>query len=261
MVFHWRLSNSKSPQVSRTPLSIPADLNNAVVWKVSTRPPTSKSSRPFKNLLITVPKAPVTIIIIFTFIFHSFFNSITRSRYLSLFSHSLNFILWSAGTAKSTSLQIFFFFFLLIIIRSDLLTEIRWSVCMSNSHQSLCVSFSRTVAGLCIYHLLVWSNLNFLHISQWITLPTQSCIPSVPICGIRLLCEWWFHLCHGIAYICYFLASYLLLPWYDWFFWRCFELLLGEILFLSKEFPFLSHVQVLSYEILFIRRLKCLKAV
>ena len=25
-----------------------------------------------------------------------------------------------------------------------------------------------------IYHLLVWSNLNFLHISQWITFPTQS---------------------------------------------------------------------------------------
>ena len=38
------------------------------------------------------------------------------------------------------------------------------------------MSFSRTGAGLCIYHLLVSSNLNFLHISQWITLPTQSCL-------------------------------------------------------------------------------------
>ena len=36
------------------------------------------------------------------------------------------------------------------------------------------MSFSRTGAGLCIYHLFVWSNFNFLHISQWITLPTQS---------------------------------------------------------------------------------------
>ena len=32
MVFHWSLSDSKSPQVSRTFSSILADLNNAVVW-------------------------------------------------------------------------------------------------------------------------------------------------------------------------------------------------------------------------------------
>ena len=31
MVFHWSLSDSKSPQISRTLLSILADLNNAVV--------------------------------------------------------------------------------------------------------------------------------------------------------------------------------------------------------------------------------------
>ena len=62
MVFPWRLSDSKSPQVSRTPLSILAVFNNAVIWMVSTRPPTSKSFRPFKNPLITVPKAPITIV-------------------------------------------------------------------------------------------------------------------------------------------------------------------------------------------------------
>ena len=64
----------------------------------------------------------------------------------------------------------FLFCFLLIIIRSGLLAEIRWSVCMSEFHTSLCVSFSRTGSGLYIYHLLVWSSLNLLHISQWITL-------------------------------------------------------------------------------------------
>ena len=109
MVFHWRLIGSKSPQVSRTLLSILAVLNNAVVWMVSTRPPSSKSSSPFNNPLVTVTKAPITIGIIVTFMFHSFFNSLARSRYLSLFSHSFSFILWSAGTAKSTILQIFFF--------------------------------------------------------------------------------------------------------------------------------------------------------
>ena len=93
MVIHWRLSDSKSPQVSRTFLSILAVFNNAVVWSVSFRPPTSKSSSPFNNPLVTVPKAPITIGIIVTFIFHIFFNSLARSRYLSLFSHSFSFIL------------------------------------------------------------------------------------------------------------------------------------------------------------------------
>ena len=43
MVFHRSLSDHKSPQVSRTFHSILADLNNAVVWLVSTRPVISKS--------------------------------------------------------------------------------------------------------------------------------------------------------------------------------------------------------------------------
>ena len=110
MVFHWSLSDSKSPQVSRTRLRILAVLSTTVVWIVSTRPPTSKSSGPFNNPLVIVPNAPITIGTIVTFMFHSFFNSVARSRYLSFFSHSLRFILWSAGTAKSTILQIFSFF-------------------------------------------------------------------------------------------------------------------------------------------------------
>ena len=114
MVFHWSLSDSKSPQVSWTLLSILAIFNNAVVWIISIRPPTSKSSRPFNNPLVTVPKALITIGTIVTFLFQSFFNSLARSRYLSFFSHSFCFILWS--------------------------------------------------------------NLNFLYISQWTTLPTQSCL-------------------------------------------------------------------------------------
>ena len=91
MVFHWSLSDSKSPQVSRTLLSILAVLNNAVVWMVSTRPPTSKSSSPFSNPLVTVPNAPITIGIIVTCMFHGFFNSLAWSRYLSFFSHFFQF--------------------------------------------------------------------------------------------------------------------------------------------------------------------------
>ena len=129
MVFHWSLSDSNSLQVSRTLLSILAVLNNAVVWMVSTCQPTSKSSSPFGNPLVTVTNAPITIGIIVTFMFLTVFNSLARSRYLSFFSHSFSFILWSAGTAKSTIWQVLFsflFFFLLIIIKSSLIS-VSWS--------------------------------------------------------------------------------------------------------------------------------------
>ena len=54
---------------------------------VATRPPTSKPSSPFNNSLVTVPKSPITIGIIVTFMLHSFFSSLARSRYLSFFLH------------------------------------------------------------------------------------------------------------------------------------------------------------------------------
>ena len=116
MVFHCSLSDSKSPQVSRTRLSILVVLNNVVVWMVSTRPPISKSSSPFSNPLVTVPNPPITFGIIVTCMFHSFFNPLARSRYLSFFSYSFSFILWSVVTAKSTILQYLFFFFFFFVI-------------------------------------------------------------------------------------------------------------------------------------------------
>ena len=119
MVFHWSLSDSKSPRISRTRHRILAVLSNAVIWIVSTRLPTSKSSRPFNNPLVIVPNAPITIGTIVTFMFHSFFNFLARSRYLSFFSHSFRFILWSAGTVKSTILQILFFFFFFFFFFGD----------------------------------------------------------------------------------------------------------------------------------------------
>ena len=101
-------------QVFRTLLGIIAVLNNAVVWMVSTRPPTSMSSSPFSNPLVIVLEAPITIGIIVTCMFHSFFNSLARSRYLSFFSHSFSLILWLARIAKSTLLQFLFFCLLLL---------------------------------------------------------------------------------------------------------------------------------------------------
>ena len=72
--------------------------------------------------------------------------------------------------------------FLLTLTRFGRLAEIRWSVCISKSERSLRVSFFRTDSGLCLYHLIVWSNLNFLHNSQWITFLTQSCLVLYSFC-------------------------------------------------------------------------------
>ena len=58
--------DSRSLLVSRTLLSILADLNNVAVWMVSTRPLISKSSRPFSNPLVTV--FIIIVIIIWKFI-------------------------------------------------------------------------------------------------------------------------------------------------------------------------------------------------
>ena len=139
MVLHCSLSDSKSPQVSRTRLMIQAVLSNGVVWIVSTRSPISKSSGPFNNPLVIVPNAPITIGTIVTFVFHSFFNSLARSRYLSFFSLSFRFILWSTGTAKSTILQILFLFFCWLLwgLVLSLLLFVTWNYIMVNKMLSL----------------------------------------------------------------------------------------------------------------------------
>ena len=80
-----------------------------------------------------------------------------------------------------------FFFLSLIITMSARLAEIRWFVCISKSQRTLCVSFFWTDSGLCIYHLFIWSNLNFLHNSQWIKFPTQSCCVLYSFCANLLL--------------------------------------------------------------------------
>ena len=257
MVFQSSLSENKSPQVSRTLLSILAVLNNAVVWMVSSRPPTSKSSSPFSNPLVTVPNAPITIGIIVTFMFLSFFNSLARFRYLSFFSLSFIFILWSVRTAKSAILQVLSFFFLLIIIRSGLLAEIRWTIFMSKSHWRM--SSSRTVAGLCIYHWFVGSNFNFLHISQWITLPTQPCLVLYSfsanllralIMGLMVSSL----LPHNIHLLSCCVLSILTLIWLNLRESFCATIRRDSISLL--KFPFLSPVQVFLCEMLLICRVK-----
>ena len=146
--FEWQ-------QISWNLLSILADLNNTVVWIVSNDPLIVKSFSSCTNPSVTTKSTNYNWYHRHFHVSLFFFYSQISSRYLSFFSHSLSFILWSSGSAKFTTLRVLFF--LLIIMRSGFLAEIRWSVRISKSHMSLCASFSRTVAGLWIYHLLVWS--------------------------------------------------------------------------------------------------------
>ena len=178
MAFHWSLSDSKSPQVTRTLLNILVIFNNAVIWMVSTRLPTSKSSRPLSycakstnhNWYTRHPHVPQLFqfsskveVLIFLFTFLQIYSVVHQDSKVDNFADCL--------------------YFLLIIMRSGLLAGIRWSVCILKSHRSLRESFSRTGASLCMYHLFVWSNWNFLQISQWTTLPTKSCLALYFFCA------------------------------------------------------------------------------
>ena len=79
VVSHLKLSLLKSPKVSRTLLSILINLNNAVVWMVSTYPLISKSSSSFTNPLGIVLSAPTTILILISlFIFFYFHSAVCR---------------------------------------------------------------------------------------------------------------------------------------------------------------------------------------
>ena len=143
----------------------------------------------------------------------------------------------------------------MIIIRSGLLAELWWSVCMSKSHRSLCVLFSKTDAGLCIYLLFVWSNLKSLQVSQWITLPTQlflvfysfcaNFLHSVIICLIVSSLS--LHSLH-LLFCC--VLSILALIWLLLTALFCAALRRDSVSLL--RFLFLSYVKVLSCEMLFI---------
>ena len=115
MVFHGRFSDIKSSQVSRTLLSILADLNNAVVWMVSSCPVISKSSSICNNTLVTVPSALITIGITVTSMYHSFFNSLARSKYLSFFGF-LSVLLSGQPERQSSLFCGFTFFFSLFYV-------------------------------------------------------------------------------------------------------------------------------------------------
>ena len=103
MVYHWSLSGSKSPHVSRTLLSIQVDHNNAMIWMILILP-LIYSFPPclFFIFLGTIPKTSPIICITVTFMFHSFFSSLTRYMYWSFFFLSF----WHDGPTEQQNVWI-----------------------------------------------------------------------------------------------------------------------------------------------------------
>ena len=69
----------------------------------------TKSFSLYTNPLVTVPRSSIAIGITVTFMFHSVFNSLARSRYLSFIFLPFDFTLWTAGIAKFPIRFSFFF--------------------------------------------------------------------------------------------------------------------------------------------------------
>ena len=124
MVFHWRFEWQQVSSSLQDSSQYSGRFSIMLLFGWSpTRSPTSKSFRTFNNSLLTVPKAPITVGIIVTLMFHSFFNSLARSRrLLSLFTF---FQFYSVVSRDSKINNFADFLFLLIIMRSGLLAKVQ----------------------------------------------------------------------------------------------------------------------------------------
>ena len=81
--------------------------------------------------------------------FHSFFSSLVRTKYLSIFVLFL-FSLYISLEQKNPLYGKFFFFFLVINTMFGILSGIKQSICISKSKRMLCISFSGNGSGWCI---------------------------------------------------------------------------------------------------------------
>ena len=154
LVLHRSLSVSVSPQVSRTFLSILADLRNTVVWMVSARPPISSSFSPVGGTSRVHQLQLISPLLSYSITF--LFSGKVQVLVCAFVFFFLIFTLWSAVTIKSTISKVLFFckWSLGLVFWSrlgDLLAS-------QKSQRILVVSFFRTESGLCTYHSLVCSN-------------------------------------------------------------------------------------------------------
>ena len=135
-----------------------------------------------------------------------FDSSSARSKYLTLFLLSLKFhsvICWDGKVLYATSSRFFPNYYYVWF-----LPGIRSFVCVSKSQRIFYISSCWTENVVCIYHLVLWSNFNFLHDPPWITFPTQSFLDLNAFCAsLRHLLILPFRLFQHIIYNCN-LAAY-----------------------------------------------------
>ena len=120
--------------------------------------------------------------------FPTLFCSWERFWYLSNFSLSYIFTLWSNGVTKCPWWQVIF---LSINLKSSFLVRIGWFVCISKYLRILCVSFSRMDSSLRIDICQHGRPLISCTIPNWSLFPpSHACIyiPFEPVCCIYDLC-------------------------------------------------------------------------
>ena len=186
MVYHRNLSDSKSHQISRTLLSILADLNNAVVWMILILTLIFNSSSSLSKSLGIVLSALATIGVIVIFMFHRFLHlwqGPSISHLFAFFHFSLCGPLELQNSLDTTS-------FFLANSRSGLLAEIMWSVCIAGSQRI----FVRLILleGFCFVHipfLVVLLTYNFLSVDYLLQTVMLSFYAFALVCSIHLLCN------------------------------------------------------------------------
>ena len=143
-------------------------------------------------------------------------------------------------------------FFSLTITKFGRLAEIWWSVCISKFQRTLWFSFSRTDSGLYIYHFFVWSNFSFLHNSQCITFPAQSCLLLHSFCAnlLQSFKTWLIVSClsphnQHLLFCCVLSIVGLTLS----FLMALFCAAVRRDSVSRWRFPFFSHIQLFSYEL------------
>ena len=153
MVFHWSLDDNKSPQVSRTLLSILADLNNILVWMVSTCPLISNFSSLRINPLLTVPSTLITIDITVTFMLHRFL-ALKQSPGIYLSFCFFSVLLCGQPGRQCPLFGRFSFCWLLLglVVRPRLIEPF-----LSQNPKEICAAFSWTDSRLYICNLFDWS--------------------------------------------------------------------------------------------------------
>ena len=183
MVFHLSVTDRNNPRVSKALLIILDDLENAVVWTVSTCLLISWSS---PNLLDIVPSTHISTISTLPSCSIAFFSFLVGSCNLSPFA----LLFLPCSPAMSPIQQVPFWggcFSLCLVVWPRLCNSF-----LSQNPIYICVPHSPGWILFCIYHLFSWSNFNFLHNSQWITFPTKSCRVLYSFCAnlLDLLIIW-----------------------------------------------------------------------